>query len=71
MINGLYRSLLFEALCRDGATPRSRVAHEVSALEEGDIPLFFGSTSAPRPPLTDRALHRSLSILREAIKESF
>jgi lantibiotic modifying enzyme len=70
MINGLYRSLLFEALCRDGATPRSCVAHEVSALEEGDIPLFFGSSAAPRPPVTDRAVYRSISILREAIQES-
>jgi lantibiotic modifying enzyme len=70
MINGLYRSLLFEALCRDGATPRSCVAHEVSALEEGDIPLFVGSAAAPRPPLSDRALHRSISILHEAILES-
>jgi hypothetical protein len=65
MVDGLYRSLFFQALCRDGAAPRDCVAGEVAALEDGDIPFFRGSSATPRPPLTGRELRRSLLILRE------
>jgi lantibiotic modifying enzyme len=65
MVDGLYCSLFFQALCRDGATPRDCVAGEVAALEDGDIPFFRGSSSTLRSPLTGRELRRSLLILRE------
>lgn len=70
MVEGLYRSLFFHALCRDAATPRCCVAKEVAALEDGDIPFFYGSTSAPRPPLTGRELRHSLLVLRERFNNS-
>lgn len=69
MLDGLCRSLFFQALCRDSATPRCCVAEEVAALEDGDIPSFRGSTSAVRPPLTGWELRRSLLILRERFRE--
>ena len=67
MVDGTYRSLFFQALCRDGASPRSCIAKEVTALEDGDIPLFCGASATSRPPLTGRELRHSLAILRGAV----
>ena len=67
MESGLKRSLALLQGCRDSAIPRAGLSGELDALENGDIPIFFGPPARARQPLSSRGLQRSVPLLKSAL----
>lgn len=64
--DGLDRSLFLHALCRDGLIPHRHVHKEVNALENGDVPIFYGTPSRARQQ-PDKRLTESVALLKKSL----
>lgn len=67
MIDGLNRSLLLQAGCRNNLVSREQARREVAALEIGDIPRLTGKAAAIRPLLSASAVRRSVKLIQAAL----
>jgi lantibiotic modifying enzyme len=56
LMNGFDRSMFLHAACRPGPIPQQFLQSEVTALADGDVPLFSGRRTSPRPPPSPAAL---------------
>jgi lantibiotic modifying enzyme len=66
MRDGLERSRFLHAACDDGSVSPRHIAREVLALEDADIPTFYGKTAQPAERLSESDARGSLRLIREA-----
>lgn len=56
LMNGFDRSIFLHAACRPGPIPQRCLQSEVTALADGDVPLFRERRPSPRPPPSAAAM---------------
>lgn len=64
--NGLDRSIYLFACCMRVTRSKRRLCAEISALEDCDIPVFYGKARPPNTSLSNRTFSTSAAILTKA-----